>query len=185
MLTIGIDSYVSVAEANEIVEKYFTSTNDMRTKWSALSDSDKESLLRHSCRSINNLKFSGRRATASQQLEFPRVQDYGAVGIGFRPWISQTYDNSIENEGFGGDGLNEAKQAQVVNAVYHGYMDKLSVETTSMNIRGLTSKKAGPIAESYSANQNNTYNRDMQIGIFTKEVYSILTPWVSTSRLGM
>lgn len=185
MLSVGIDSYVSAEEAETIVSEYFTSSSDMRQRWNAISSADKEVLLRHSCRSINNLKFSGRRSKASQVLEFPRTQECGVCGVGYRPFVSQYYDNSIANEGLYGDGIKQAKQAQVVNAVYHGFLEKVSIETTAMNIRGLTSKKAGPIAESYSANQNNTYNRDAQIGIYTKEVYSILQPWLCESRIGM
>lgn len=184
-LEIGVDSYVSLEEANVLVSNYFVSTNSVRVKWESLSDSDKEALLRHSCRSINNLKFNGRRVKTGQRLEFPRVRESAVCGIGYRMFNSQLYDNSLEDGAGWGDGLRQAKEAQVVNAAWHGFLDKETENRAFMNIQGLTSKKAGPIAETYGNSQHNTYNRDAAVGIYTKEVYSILTPWCSESRYAL
>lgn len=184
-LEVGVDSYVTVSEADNIIDNYFVSGNDVRIKWNTLSDSDKEALLRHSCRSINNLKFNGRRAKTGQRLEFPRIREAGLSGVGYRLFVSQFYDNSLEDGAGWGNGLEQAKQAQVVNAAWHGFMDKMNSDQAIMNVRGLISKKAGPIEEKYSNRQTNTYNRDMAVGIYSKEVYSILTPWYSESRYGI
>ena len=183
-LDLNTESYVTVEEANSLIANYFTSTNPLRTKWSGLSDSDKESLLRHSCRAINSLKLDGKRKFPGQVLEFPREKS-GVCGVGYRLFVSQYGDNSLNGSTPADGGLSEAKLAQTVNACYGCYFDSASLEQIGNNIKGLTSKKVGPIAETYYNPQSNTYNRDVQKGIYTKEVYSILVSWVCESRLGL
>ena len=183
-LEVGVNSYVTLEEANQIVADTFISTNELAIAWGNLSDNDKSAVLNKSRQSIDNLKLDGRRATTSQRLEFPRVRN-SIVGVGYRLFVSQFYDNSLEGSPAKDGGLEQAKRAQVVNAVYAAYLDKESVAQLKRNVAGLTSKKAGPIAESYGSGQYNSYNKDMMVGIFTKEVYAILTPWVCTSRGGI
>lgn len=183
-LEVGVNSYVTLQEANAIVADKFMSTNEMAINWGRLSDSDKSAVLSKSRSSIDNLKLDGRRASTSQRLEFPRVRN-SIVGVGYRLFVSQYYDNSLEGTVANDGGLTQAKEAQVINAVYAAFLDKDSVAQVRRNVAGLTSKKAGPIAESYGSGQYNSYSKDMMVGIFTKEVYAILTPWVCTSRGGI
>ena len=184
MLSPGINSYVSLEEANLIVNEYFTSTDDARVAWQTKSDSDKEALLIASCASINNLKLAGRRAKAGQKLEFPRVRSF-ICGVAFRPFISQYEDNSLVDGGSGDGGMEQVRIAQVKNAAYGALLGGERSAQMKRNIMGLTSKKAGPIAESYGNAQYNAYNKDLMVGIYTQEVYTILTPWVNTSRGGL
>lgn len=183
-LEVGVNSYVTLQEANAIVADKFMSTNEMAINWGKLSDSDKSAVLSKSRSSIDNLKLDGRRASTSQRLEFPRIRN-SIIGVGYRLFVSQYYDNSLEGTAAGDGGLAQAKEAQVINAVYAAFLDKDSVAQVKRNVAGLTSKKAGPIAESYGSGQYNSYSKDMMVGIFTKEVYAILTPWVCTSRGGI
>lgn len=183
-LVVGVDSYVTRDEAVQIARDNFPSNHPAYIAWENTFDSSIEQLLRASCRAINNLKFDGRRKNAGQRLEFPRVRQ-SLVGVGYRLFVGQLNDNSLAESGSADGGLEQAKLAQVINAVWAAYLTNTAADTAARNIVGLTSKKAGPISESYSSSQSNTYNRDAQIGIYTKEVYSILTPWVCASRIGM
>lgn len=182
-LQIGLDSYVTLEEANRIIEENNLSTSELVVKWNSLLESDKEVMLRTSCRDINNLKFAGRRKGTGQLLEFPRVMSY-PTGYGTRLFIGQFTDNGLIDGEFSEDGgLREAKAAQVENALYHAYLDTTVNTQVGINIRGLSSKKAGPISESY--NTNNKYNADAQRGIYTTKVYSILTPWLNEARMSL
>lgn len=183
-LEVGVNSYVTLEEADAIVADSFMSSNELAVNWSTLSDNDKSAVLNKSRQSIDNLKLDGRRKTTSQRLEFPRVKS-SLVGVGYRLFVSQYEDNSLVSGGSADGGLEQAKRAQVINAVYAAFLDKDSVAQLKRNVAGLTSKKAGPIAETYGSSQYNSYSKDMMVGIFTKEVYAILTPWVCTSRGGI
>lgn len=179
-LTVGVDSYVTLEEAENIISQHHMSTSDLVVKWNTLSNSDKEVLLRTSCRDIDNLKFNGRRAKVGQKLEFPRVLSY-PVGYGYRLFIGQFLDNGLVDGDYSADGgLSLAKQAQVENALYHCYLDDTVNKQVGVNIRGITSKKAGPISESYDI--NNRYNKNALRGIYTDKVYSLLSPWLNDSR---
>lgn len=179
-LIVGTDSYVTLEEADVLVADNHLSTSDIRIKWDTLSISDKEIMLRTSCRDINNLKFDGRRERVGQKLEFPRILTY-PTGYGYRMFIGQLGDNGLIDGDYSNDGgLSFVKKAQVENAVYHSYLDDTVNKQVGINIKGITSKKAGPISESY--NINNRYNKDALRGIYTDKVYSLLNPWLNDSR---
>lgn len=186
MLTVGVDSYVTLEDANDIAAATSLSSDKAYQKWLTLTDSDKEVLLRNSCRDINSLKFDGRRKNLSQVLEFPRV-DVSASGLGYRLYTGQLYDNGLYSSGNSDGGLSMARQAQVINALYAGYYNDIVTDTMAMNIQGITSKRAGPISESYNRNSNGTNtssnSRDALIGIYTNKVYSLLAPWLNDSRI--
>lgn len=179
MLTVGVDSYVTLEEAEEIISGSLLSTDEANKSWQGLSDSDKEVLLRTSCRDIDNLKFSGRRKNLGQRLEFPRTTSTVA-GIGYRLFIGQFQDNGLYSGGTADGGIHLVKQAQVINAAYAGLFNKEATDLVKSSIQGLTSKKAGPIAETYNRNGQDT--KDALIGIYTQKVYSLLTPWLGGSR---
>lgn len=179
-ITVGVDSYVTLEQAESIISDSHISTSDLVIKWNSLSDADKEVMLKTSCRDINNLKFDGRREVIGQKLEFPRVLTY-PTGYGYRLFVGQFVDNGLVDGDYSSDGgLSFVKQAQVENAIYHSYLDDTVNKQAGVNIKGITSKKAGPISESY--NINNKYNKDALRGIYTDKVYSLLTPWLNDSR---
>ena len=179
MLTVGVDSYVTLEEAEQLAMLSFISSDTAYEKWRSLSDSDKEVLLRNSCSAIDSLNFDGRRQKLGQILEFPRVNT-SVSGIGYRLFIGQLYDNGLYSGNSTG-GLSAAQKAQVINAVYAGYYNDETTELIGVSIQGLTSKKAGPIAESYNRDRRDT--EDALIGIYTKKVDSLLKPWLNDSRI--
>lgn len=72
MANIG---YVDLVYADEYVNLHFLSTDDLRFSWEALSDEDKEVLLRRSFEAIETLKFTGVKTCPGQLLAFPRFPD--------------------------------------------------------------------------------------------------------------
>ena len=69
MANIG---YVDLAYADEYVSLHFLSTDDLRFSWEALSDEDKEVLLRRSFETIETLRFTGVKTSPGQPYAFPR-----------------------------------------------------------------------------------------------------------------
>ena len=49
-LMVGVDSYVTLSEAEQLITDNHLSTSDIVVKWNTLSNSDKEVMLRTSCR---------------------------------------------------------------------------------------------------------------------------------------
>lgn len=185
MLNVGVDSYVTLEEAEQIVADRFMSDDVIMLSWQGKSDNDKEVLLRNSCQSIDNLKLNGRKARISQALQFPRTQD-SIVGVGYRLFIGQFYDNGLVGvSGPAGayGGIDKVKIAQVINAAYASKYQADYYVHQGNAIQGLTSKKAGPIAESYGSSLLSAQAlENAKVGIYTDLVFSILNPWVAYSR---
>jgi hypothetical protein len=173
-------------EANNIAAATSLSSDKAYQNWLTLTDGDKEVLLRNSCRDINSLKFDGRRKNLSQILEFPRV-DTSASGLGYRMYIGQLYDNGLYSSSTSDGGLSMVRQAQVINAIYAGFYNDLTLDTLALNIQGITSKKAGPISETYNRTQSGAFRASASgnalIGIYTNKVFSLLAPWLNDSRI--
>ena len=75
------------------------------------------------------------------------------------------------------------KQAQIENALYHLVLgDNIITEQVQLGIKGITSRKAGGVAESYSRGQTTKHAIN---GIYTDKVFSILRPWISDSRFSI
>ena len=106
-------------------------------------------------------------------------------GYGYRLFIGQLWDNGLYSPyGTADGGLIAVSIAEVLNAAYAGYYNKAMNTSTEQGILGLTSKKAGPIAETYGKNTTNGLDTaDAQMGIYTKQVYSLLNSWLSSARI--
>lgn len=181
-LNIGFDSWVSLEEAEELIKSLFTSSNEYFLKWNSLSDEDKEILLRNSAFSISDsYRFTGRKQKQSQRLAFPRVLSALPVGVAYAPYISQLYDNQLVSSYSLDTGIEDAKRAQVVNSVYGSVLVDLSTESHKNFSSGLKSKSIGPISESYEIS-NNSYLESSLVGIYTKQVETILSSWLTSSH---
>lgn len=177
-LQIGINSYATVEEADGYITSHYLSTNTARVAWEALTEEDKTSALLKSCVALNSLKYNGRRKVAGQKLEFPRTNTHGVAGVYYQPVFNPAYDQGLSGySATSSDGLDKVTMAQIENALWYVALDSQVTDGAKIAIRGLTSKKAGPISESYGQTSVQA-----QEGIYTKQVYSILSEWLSTSR---
>lgn len=75
MLTVGIDSYITVAAADDLITACHHDT--LSDKWLGLTEHDKEIHLRNATYRIDCLNFKGYRHSHTQQLEFPRGMSTG------------------------------------------------------------------------------------------------------------
>lgn len=71
MLTVGVDSYISLVDANT----YFNTRVDVAA-WTASSDPEKEKALATAAALMNEIIWVGVAASDSQVLAFPRAGDY-------------------------------------------------------------------------------------------------------------
>lgn len=188
MLVVGVDSFISVEDADKYVSVTYMNTNAYRIKWESLTVENKEVLLRRSTRALNRLKYVGRTKQYNQRLAFPRIMNYGIGGMFWAPWTSQYYDNQlISNAGPPGDpdGSIAIAEATIENALFIGYYDNIQENVNELNIRGLirTSKNGGPIKETYA--QNNKILNSVSSDIFNNKIYTILNAWLVSSHMGV
>lgn len=72
-LTVGVDTYISKADADLYVASRYMSTEAKRVAWAALSEADCEVLLRRAASIIDQQPLAGVKITESQTMEFPRA----------------------------------------------------------------------------------------------------------------
>ena len=77
MLTVGLDSYVTVEEADAYVSSHFMSADGQRTAWENLSEADKEVALRNALQAMERIALQGRKKDSEQSLSFPRCYKNG------------------------------------------------------------------------------------------------------------
>lgn len=187
-LNVGKDSYVTLAEANEFIEKNYIQNDAYRVKWAALSDTDKEALLRASTAAIDQLKFVGMKRQWGQTLAFPRICMTSMVGSrygtdGVHP-ANQYYDTGLwDTDTWTDGGLAAVKKATIDNALAAASLTA-DVQSNVVNgIKGLKSKSVGPIREEYDGNARES--RAAKRGIYSQMVYAHLSCWLADSFLSI
>ena len=70
-MTVGINSYVTLEEANALVSAFYGGT-DIETAWDEKTDAVKEVFLISACADIDALPYPGRPRAIRQNLAFPR-----------------------------------------------------------------------------------------------------------------
>lgn len=80
-LTVGTDSYISLADAETYATEHFI--GDDKTTWDAASDADKEAALRQATQYVDAKfrdRFLGHIQSTSQALEWPRAAAFDRSG---------------------------------------------------------------------------------------------------------
>lgn len=185
---VGIDTFVSVEDADKYVAETYTDTNAYRTKWEGLTVENKQAILRRSTRALNRLNYQGRVKYSTQKLAFPRELRYSVGGVFWTPYISQYGDNQLISSGgpiSDPDGSIAIAEATVENALGIAFYDNVQKDMNELNLRGLTrtSQKIGPVSETYS--ENSKINSKIASDIFNNKIYIILHAWLITSHMGI
>lgn len=186
MLEVGVDTFISVEDADKYISDNYKDKPSFFDKWNSLTVDQKESCLRRNTQVLNRLKFTGRELNYAQPLKFPRTYESAVGGYIWIPYISQFKDNQhIPSNGnsYDPDGMRAIGRATAINALYDAYYSNTVDSVLTESIKGLTSKKAGSIAESYSRNTAKMY--DIEAGIYSVQVYKELQDWLVSSRLSM
>lgn len=182
-ITVGIDTYVTIEEANEYINRNFSEESTEYKKWfnEDLSDNERARVLIRSAKALSTLKYTGAKLKRGQALDFPRKKMM-MPGYYHLPFIPQNYDSSLIDGLTGGDnGLAGAKEAQIENAVVMMAMRKHSiVDTKTRQLSGMTSRKIDDISESYTNDSAVMY--DVQTGLYAREIVeSKLKSWLTSS----
>lgn len=184
-LVVGVDSYITLEYANEYVVKHFPSDSAFRTTWAGKSDADKEVLIRTSTQAIDSLKFNGRKLNYSNRLQFPRILEtnvyFGYQAFGETNQFTDLSCSPVVDHTDGG--LELVKQAVVENAVAASLLQQTAFSQLGDAIAGITSKKVGPVAETY--NRQTMEARGARRGIFSDKVYTLLAPWLAESYISL
>ncbi len=78
MLVLGVDTYITIEDANNYVKTHYLTTDPLRIQWEAFVEEDKEVLLRKSFDQINQLPYTGCPKDPKQLLPFPRKHNFNA-----------------------------------------------------------------------------------------------------------
>lgn len=181
-IEVGVNSYVTLEEAQAYVSTFYMSTSAEFKAWTSetLSDDDKETALIASAQALNNLKYNGRKRVPGQKLAFPRVTVL-MPGIYWTPFVVQYADTSLSSCGYGGDnGLESAKAAQIENALAHILYGCTYTTTKKRALSGITSKRVDDVAESYSNRTDLLY--EAETGLYApNKVKALLKSWLDES----
>lgn len=72
-ITVGTNSYVTIADADTYISGHYRSNNTDKKRWDELEEEDKEVCLVNACELIEVLPFQGRKALSTQTMQFPRL----------------------------------------------------------------------------------------------------------------
>jgi hypothetical protein len=167
-ITVGGNSYISIADADTYMTENYVSTSTELTTWNALTDGDKEIHLKNATKRIDRQIIRGIRAIDTQTLEFPRAilskhyyDDDNVTGVN----VSRHSGYIVEEEV-----TQRVKDAQVEEAM------TLSVEGTSVNKRtklqqqGVKSFRIDDLSETYGSGLSSSYNSTQFISNTAKEL---------------
>lgn len=154
-MEVGVNSYVTIDEADTYIETHYRKNNAGRLRWSVLDEEDKIILLINACEEIELLQYVGRKVKLGQVLAFPRLPaQYYSVG----------------------DPLKKIKAAQIELALWLSDDAKQEEYRQRMELieQGVKSFSLGKLSESYEkAGQDNN------IVLSCPKARSILAPFMN------
>ena len=183
-------SYVTVDEATEYINQYYFDASAL-SAWNSMTQTMKEQLLRSSSHAIDTaFRFRGQKRVIGQPFEFPRWDrnKVGMLGVGSVLFNepAQAYDDSfVGNDGrFENDGLQDAKHATIINAVYMAAYNSLESTIIQQSAVSLKARSIGSIHEQYGNASDNKDSTAIKQGIFALEkVRAELRDWISGSYM--
>lgn len=151
-ITVGTDSYISVAEADTIFASTFQSA-----EWLALTEANKEIALKISTKRINQLPFLGELVDLDQSLQFPRYI--------CSKFSAYSYDSEVETP----DDVKEACAYEALESYNEQSKPDVLKEAKA---NGISSIKLG--TESYSFDTNASAGNSP---ISNEQAYELLSKW--------
>jgi len=174
-ITVGTDTYITVAEADAYLAEHYVSTDARLTAWDALSDADKEIYLRNATRSIDSVKYSGRPKDREQALKFPRCysDDTAYYADPDYPYVDWEW---YHGEYCQADVPDAVKDAQAEEALE---LASPSRDTTLYNRRldGVKSRSIGHFSESYG----NNYSGGVKLNVRSTRAQQLMAAFIGGS----
>lgn len=161
-LTVGTDTYISLADCESYLAGQYIVTDTKYSAWLFLTSADREILLRKAARLIDRQPLQGYKYLTNQAMAFPRFlyTEYDMSEADLHPLLRAN--------GFYCDGSvpDEIKYAQCEIAVQ---MTQASSERMEMQRQGVKSFSLGSLSETYSGVKNG--------GIDSYEAIQLLAPY--------
>lgn len=148
-LTVGTDTYISITDATAYLTANYLSTDAKLIAWNALTDGNKEVLLRKATKVIDQQPVAGFKVQTSQALAFPR---YAYTDVGVRN-INALYNVFEGDEWYQQTAVPDAvKYAQCEIAI-----DAINPSArATMQREGVKSFSLGSLSESYGSGRANS-----------------------------
>ena len=165
-ITVNTDTYISLADAETYVSGQYISTDAKYTAWDALSDGDKEILLKRAAKLIDRQPLIGIKAASTQTMEFPRAiyTEYKRRDL---PILTTHFDSDwyIQTET-----PDAVKHAQVEIALTATQDSPKRIE---LQRQGVKSFSLGKLSESYGSGSD--------VRILSQEARELLMPYLAGS----
>ena len=156
-LTVGTDTYITVADATTYLETMYLSTDTKLVAWKALAEADHEVLLRKAAQVIEQLPLVGYKATKTQDMAFPRVT---ATKTGHTYAWHQSDDIP--------EAVARAQAEIAINLTNTNSADSKRIE---LQRQGVTSFSLGDLSETYGAGAG------VQAAVASHTALQLLAPW--------
>lgn len=162
-LTKNVDTYVTVAEANDYISSYYISTHPARVAWEALAVEDKEVYLRNSLAKLENVKYFGEKYNRDEQtLQFPRrafykyPQDFKfSYRYNYHPYRKSVFTyNYIDEEIFPIEILNAQIEEALALSNITVSQEQDIAQRKSLQNQGVRSFRLSKLSETYDINKS-------------------------------
>ena len=164
-ITVGTDTYITLAAADTYVAANYLSTDTKYTTWDNLTDANKEIYLKRATKRLDRQYLRGIKAVSTQTLEFPRAiqTDYRRTNY---PLINITLDNDwvIETEV-----AQMVLDAQVEESLSASTQGTTANKRAELQAQGVKSFSLGNLSEDYG-NASTTQGTTKLISIEAQEL---------------
>jgi len=165
-ITVGTDTYISLADADTYVADNYVSTDTTYTTWDNLTDANKEIYLKKATKKLDRQILRGTKAVSTQTLEFPRAlysnysrDDFPLLNISLNgDWVIETAVSQY---------VLDAQVEEALGIVVGGATanDRLKLQQ-----QGVKSFKLGDLSESYGNGISTSYNSTRLASVEAKEL---------------
>lgn len=147
-LVVGTDTYISAADALTYLQKNYLSTDAKLVAYAALSESDKDVVLRKAAQVLDRQPLAGYKADTTQTMAFPRAL-YTTMYIDGNLTVNLLQNNSLYIETVVSNAVKYA-QCEVAISFANGANPRLDMQR-----EGVKSFSIGSLSESYGSGRDN------------------------------
>lgn len=160
MLTIGVNTYVSVGEVSSYIQNTYGEDSTVFAYWDGLEQGAKEMFLTKSLLQLEALPYVGRRKFKNQVLEFPRTT------ASCQEELKTSMNDEIPTF---------IKYAQIDNAIamFNIAENQENKQRISLQKNGVSSFSLGDFSETYQGNSISLYN------VADQNIITYVNHWLS------
>jgi hypothetical protein len=161
-ITVNTDTYIALPDCEAYLAQHYISADAKLVVWSALSDADKEILLRQAAKFIDRQPLQGYKYITTQAMAFPRYL-YTESRLNEKDLHPLLRQNGWYSDGTVPDAVKHA-QCEIALQLAQG-----PSERAEMQRQGVKSFSLGNLSESYTGTKN---------GIPSFEARELLAPYI-------